>query len=115
VLAHAETSKLPKDYVIIPVDVPESVQRQIVDTAGLPQNWQKPGNAYCKELGDAWCDAKKALLLDVPSAVLPLERNIIVNPNHPEFKNLDTTHVGYPLRFDSRLLPILEQKTLANT
>jgi RES domain-containing protein len=115
VLAHMEASQPPKDYVIIPLEVPEAAPRQVIDAAGLPNDWQRPGSECCKELGDAWYDASRTLLLDVPSAVMPLERNIVVNPNHPKFKDVDTSHAGYPLRFDPRLLALLDQKSLNNS
>lgn len=57
-------------------------------------------------------DAGKSAILDVPSAVLPLERNLVVNPWHPDFKRIDTSHPGYPLHFDERVLAILEQRDL---
>jgi len=107
ILVNTQITRLPNDYVIVPVDVPESTTRQVIDTAGLPPDWQQPGNQYCKELGDAWYSANRTLLLDVPSAVIPLERNIVINPRHPAFEDIDTSHVGYPLHFDPRLVALL--------
>lgn len=112
VLVHMETSQPPQNYVIIPMDIPDGEPCQVIDAAGLPGDWQDPDSDCCKELGDAWYESTRTLFLDVPSAVMPLERNIVINPNHPKFKELDTSHAGYPLRFDPRLLAIVDQKSI---
>jgi RES domain-containing protein len=39
--------------------------------------------AACRAVGDAWVAQGAALALSVPSAVVPQERNIILNPAHP--------------------------------
>ncbi len=39
--------------------------------------------AACRALGDAWGTHGAALALSVPSAVVPQERNIVLNPTHP--------------------------------
>jgi RES domain-containing protein len=108
VLVHSSLSSLPRDYIAIPIEIPDDLSRQTVNVAGLPGGWQDPGESYCLSLGDAWYDAARTLALDVPSAVIPLERNIILNPSHSDFATLDTSHVGYPLQFDSRLLALLK-------
>ena len=52
--------------------------------------------------GDEWIQLRSSLALFVPSAVLPAERNILVNPAHAEFSNI---RVGQPEphAFDQRL------------
>lgn len=109
IVANATRSRLGEPFVAIPVDVPDVLDRQVIDAAGLPQGWQQPESSVCRELGSAWIRAGTTALLDVPSAVLPLERNVIANPAHPDFKRLDTSHPGYPLRFDERVLALVEQ------
>jgi len=39
--------------------------------------------AACRAVGDAWVAQGAALALSVPSAVVPQERNIVLNPAHP--------------------------------
>jgi RES domain-containing protein len=93
-LVHGEVGSLPSDYIAIPVEIPDAVERQIVDSAGLPANWQEPGDAFCRALGDAWLDSGRSALLDAPSAVIPLEQNVILNPGHADAASLDTSHIG---------------------
>jgi RES domain-containing protein len=108
ILVHGDLASLSSDYVAIPVEMPDRFPRQIVDVAGLPPDWQLPLDAYCQALGNAWYSANKTFALDVPSAVVPLERNLVVNVLHTDFASLDVSHYGYPLEFDTRLLRILK-------
>jgi RES domain-containing protein len=34
--------------------------------------------------GDAWCHGKRSALLVVPSVIVSDERNILINPEHPD-------------------------------
>jgi RES domain-containing protein len=43
--------------------------------------------------------------LDVPSAVVPAERNVLLNPRHPAFSRI-LIGQAVPLETDSRLLRI---------
>ena len=70
----------------------------------LPEDWtlEPPGPAS-KLVGDAWVRASRSAVLAVPSAVIPMESNYLLNPAHPDFKKIS---IGKPLpfAFDPRLL-----------
>jgi len=55
-----------------------------------------------QRLGDEWLAAGRALALAVPSAIVPEEKNYVLNPAHPAFAKLRT---GSPTPFvlDPRL------------
>jgi RES domain-containing protein len=38
--------------------------------------------ASCRALGDQWLDRVGTLALSVPSAIVPKERNLVINPLH---------------------------------
>jgi RES domain-containing protein len=44
----------------------------------------------------------KGLAVRVPSAVVPTEANVLLNPNHPDFQRC-TVHAAKPIVFDVRL------------
>jgi len=54
-------------------------------------------------MGQAWLQGAQTALLSVPSAVVPAERNILINPRHPDFARIV---LGAPqsLQTDTRLL-----------
>jgi RES domain-containing protein len=106
-MVHASSGTLPADLIGIPVEIPDAITSLSVDAAGLPPGWQISGDTYCANFGDQWYDSGIHPLLDAPSAVLPLERNIMLNTQHTDFKSINTTHGGYPIRFDPRILALL--------
>ncbi|MGE5663263.1 MAG: RES family NAD+ phosphorylase [Deltaproteobacteria bacterium] len=105
-LVHADVEDMPPGYVVIPVDIPQSVRIESVEISTLPRRWRDNGPypRQCQTLGDAWIASKRTAVLTVPSVVVPMERNYLLNPAHPDFRKLV---IGKPeiFRFDARLLP----------
>lgn len=60
-----------------------------------------PTNAS-QALGDAWLLSVATLGLIVPSRVIPLERNILLNPRHPAMAEVEVV-LKEPFVFDDRL------------
>ncbi|OYX25971.1 MAG: hypothetical protein B7Z10_04700 [Rhodobacterales bacterium 32-66-7] len=58
--------------------------------------------ARSREAGDAWLLSAASLGLVVPSRVIPLERNILLNPRHPDMARVGIT-LTEPFVFDDRL------------
>jgi RES domain-containing protein len=74
-----------------------------MDAAVLPAGWNGyPAPPRLRELGDAWIADRKSAVLEVPSAVVPTEKNYLLNPGHPDFAVIA---LGPPTRFafDRRL------------
>ncbi len=56
--------------------------------------------------GDAWVSDRRTPLLSVPSAPMQLlERNLVINPAHPDFARL-SADVAIPFAFDPRLFSL---------
>jgi RES domain-containing protein len=64
------------------------------DTEVLPRGLLQPGwdalepPGETRELGSRWARSGRSLALVVPSAVVPQESNILLNPAHPAFASL---------------------------
>jgi RES domain-containing protein len=102
-LIHIDYDLVPSDLVSIEVYVPPSASIERVEISALPRNWRAyPAPKSLRKIGSAWAIKKRSLLLEVPSVVVPDERNYLVNPQHPEFTNLK---IGHPkaFKFDPRL------------
>jgi RES domain-containing protein len=67
----------------------------------LPGNWASD-HGHTRPLGTAWLSGKKSVALVVPSVVIPLERNVLLNPAHPHFDRVATIDCK-PFFFDPRL------------
>ena len=75
------------------------------DLSGLPDDWAtNPKPPSAKAVGDAWVKQAASAVLEVPSAVIPLERNYLLNPAHPDFK-LITIKEAVRYAFDPRIVP----------
>jgi RES domain-containing protein len=55
-----------------------------------------------RAIGDDWLRVRSSLGLIVPSRVIPLERNIVLNPFHPNTADVSVTRTE-PFEFDDRL------------
>jgi RES domain-containing protein len=58
--------------------------------------------AVTREIGDDWLRRGRRPALSVPSAIVPAERNYILNPQHPQFVNL-SWDAHEPIALDDRL------------
>ena len=99
-LVHMSREYSPRDAVLVPIDIPDSL---IGELPALPKGWNDfPYGPESRRAGDRWIQQRSSLALFVPSAVLPAERNILVNPAHVEFRKI---HIGQPEphAFDLRL------------
>jgi RES domain-containing protein len=56
-----------------------------------------------QDIGDPWLDAQKSVALKVPSAIVPLEFNYVLNPLHPNFAAAVKWEKPVPLVLDERL------------
>lgn len=102
VLVHLEPSQLRPARVSVAVDVPDREIEEI-DPASLPRNWRSQGaQRALQALGLEWLQARRSLALKVPSAVIPTEHNVLLNPAHPKHERLAATP-GEPFSFDPRL------------
>lgn len=70
----------------------------------LPRNWRNT-SAYpsLQKIGSEWYINQETLLLKVPSAVIPLEYNYIINIDHPEFSRCVKLIGNEDYFYDSRL------------
>lgn len=74
-----------------------------VDPRTLPEGWSSlPADRPSMAFGTAWLRANQHLGLIVPSAVLALERNLVINPNHPAVSQIQVVQV-YDFIYDPRM------------
>ena len=94
---------LPPNQHYIEILLPPGLSYEEVNPAALP-GWDAPDPAStAKAYGRAWYRSKRSLLLFVPSIVSRLEWNILINPDHPEFPNVQPDPRHHPVWWDARL------------
>lgn len=102
---------LRANYVLLPATVPDDVVCSTLSPADLPPDWRSLGQRpRLQALGLQWLQQGRGAVLQVPSAVLPAESNLLLNPRHPDFARIT---VGAPqsLAVDARLLRNLGDST----
>lgn len=72
----------------------------------LPPDWNvMPADRPSMSYGTNWIQSASHLGLIVPSAVLPLERNIVLNPTHPAMARVRVVEV-FDFNYDERMFRI---------
>jgi RES domain-containing protein len=72
----------------------------------LPVNWRRmSAYAECQRIGSQWVDTCSTLLLKLPSAIVPMEFNVAINADHPEFDHQVRLVRTEPYFWDERWMP----------
>ena len=104
VLVHVSRAAAPSDLVAVELDIPERVVVERVTPSRLPAGWDThPAPPTVQDFGTTWAASRRSPVLEIPSAIIPHERNYLLNPEHPRFTRIRI--VGRtPFSFDARLL-----------
>jgi len=77
-----------KDYCIALLRIPDDNIFEL-NEAVLPSNWATyPAPNSLKAIGDQFIRDNKYLAIRVPSSILAIEHNVLINPNHGDFKKV---------------------------
>lgn len=103
-LVHLDALDLPRNLIAYEIELPDDVLERL-DTNVLPVDWRNDLRAT-RAIGDRWIERERSLALAVPSAVVLQEANILLNPAHVRFSQVQVAS-QYPFDVDPRLLPNL--------
>lgn len=89
IMANDETTDiadLAKIYQVHPAIIDSRVQIFAPKITDLPAGWDDPETHpdIARDLGSQWMEQGKVCVIQVPSAVLPVESNFLLNPLHPD-------------------------------
>ena len=102
VMVHGVSYETLQNYVCILATIPNKIIQE-VDQKSLHRNWRNDlPPAELRELGDRWLNEQKSAALKVPSAVIPVEFNYVLNPRHKDFGKIEIAE-PLSLAFDKRL------------
>ena len=96
----------PRDLVAVEAIVPAAAVAS-AEGVVLPDDWDADnvdwsvGSAASQCIGDDWLARGTSLLLRVPSVVVPVGWNYLLNPAHPDARRVRTRRIEY--RPDARL------------
>jgi RES domain-containing protein len=91
------------DLVAISADIGPDIAIEAVAISDLPGDWRAyPAPPVLALVGQRWLEQRKTIVLSVPSAIIPDERNFLLNPAHADFATL-TINSAEPFSFDPRM------------
>lgn len=103
-MVHLVPAEIHHDLQFIQMEVPDIASRLVLDVYDLPKSWKNyPAPPILQRIGNAWLTSAESLLLYVPSVIDPFSTNVLINPLHPEAKNVSIKSVQ-KFSFDDRLL-----------
>lgn len=102
---HLSRAVILPDLRLISIEVPESASRKELSVSDLPRGWRAyPAPPELAAIGANWIRSGESLLLRVPSALMPPEGNVLINPAHTEMSRVRIVEdVEYTL--DQRMKP----------
>ena len=102
VFVHLGPASRNLEFRAIPVEFPERLVEALAEEE-VPANWrQSPPPAQTMALGTAWAASGRTAVLQVPSVLVVVEHDYLLNPGHPDFRHV---RVGEPrpFAFDPRM------------
>lgn len=95
-LVHLNINTIPDNWVSLKIEIPNKIRGE--ELGSLPKT-----DLEAKKMGDNWIQSNKSLFFKVPSAIIQTEYNFLVNPAHPDAKEIKIIDVSQ-FKLDPRLL-----------
>lgn len=105
VVVHLPRAPIPLNRYIIRIAVPDPVweAREAINQDTSPPGWDaEPAGLTARRFGEDWIKRGSSCLHAVPSVVVPLEQNILINPLHAQAGQLKAENLG-KFMFDARI------------
>lgn len=90
------------DYSLVTIHLPDVVfeTRKKIET--MEDGWIQ-NQLTTRLIGDSWIKKNNEAILEVPSAIVPVDKNILINLLHSDFKKIKILDI-YDYNFDNRLV-----------
>lgn len=94
---HLDSRGLPLNRYLVRIVIPDEIWQKAtqLDVAGRKHvGWDAmPYGKVSLDLGEQWAASRASALLIVPSAIVPEESNILINPLHPDAARMTATKI----------------------
>jgi RES domain-containing protein len=78
------------DYVLLPLRLDPAAHLETITLSDLPAHWDAfPHPEATRDIGMRWFEEERSVVLAVPSAIVPIANNYLINPFHPDFHELE--------------------------
>ena len=106
-LAHTETGRLPHNHAFIEIAIPDSIPKQTLSLNEVA-GWNIEDLATSRAYGDRWLAEQRTCVLLVPSVIVPIESNALINPSHADFVRV-VASVPHNVNWDKRLKAFMKR------
>jgi RES domain-containing protein len=89
-------------FTLLEIDVPDTLLIKL-EASALPPGWNDKDRSASQVFGMSWLSKNESLAISVPS-VISGDRNILINPQHPEYNKIKVLNSISDFRIDSRLI-----------
>jgi len=102
-VVHRSGEGLAANFKVITIHIPDKLKIKKVSVDELPIDWHMIENCVITQrMGNLWLEKSETAILKIPSAIIPLETNYLINPFHPDFKKIKIKNVD-DFIFDPRI------------
>jgi len=91
---------MPPNQHYVEITLPKGLSFEVVTKDRLP-NWDTVDPGMSRRFGVNWARENRSVILLVPCYVARIERNIVINPQHVEFSQIEHA-LPEPVWWDSR-------------
>jgi len=95
------SGSVPRSQAYVEIEIPAGVSIEEITPEDVPR-WDSPSFEAARASGDRWYDDHRTAVLIVPSVATVVERNVLINQEHPAFSQLRASD-PLPVRWDARL------------
>ena len=106
ILVHA-SGNVPRSQGYVEIEITSGLSIEEITQDDLPR-WDAPSFEATQAFGDRWYDERRTPVLVVPSVVTRVERNVLINQEHPDFPLVQASQAVL-VRWDSRLWKALDR------
>lgn len=92
---------LPPNQHYVRITIPNGTSYETFQAADHP-GWDGKNESICKRAGEDWYERAESAILIVPSIPARIERNLLINIDHPDADGI-THELPEPLWWDDRL------------
>lgn len=102
VLVHSNLGRLPKTQAVVEITIPDNIAIEMLNPEAFP-GWNAVDQSASRAFGDQWLQERRTVVLLVPSVVTGgRERNVLLNPEHPQFARVSAS-APQNILWDARL------------
>lgn len=85
-VVHRSSEGLNHLFKVMVIEIEDSVSVLDISVSSLDIDWHKRiSYPYCQKIGDKWYHEENTAVLSVPSSIISMEKNYIINCRHEDF------------------------------